>query len=159
MFSTILVPLDGTDEAGAALPVAIDLARRCGATLLLLEMVPTRVATLALAADVASGAMTDPKVIDAEVTAREQAAEGYLSALAEQLAADGLDARYAVGTGGEGEGIIAAARREGADLIVMATHARGAVGRLVFGSVADHVTRHAHIPVLVVPPGAEPHED
>lgn len=158
MFRKILVPLDGSDEAAAALPLACGLARQFGASLLLLEMVPTTDATLGLVADAASGAMTDPTVFEEVVEAREQVAEGYISGVADQLSAEGLDVSFAVGTGSESKGIIEAARREGVDLIVMATHARTGLGRLVFGSVTDYVIRHVHIPVLVVPPGPE-HRD
>ena len=152
MFRRILVPLDGSDEAATAVPVAAELARRFGAAVLLLEMVPTAGASLALAADTASGAMTDPNVIATAVEAREQVAEGYVSAVAEQLAGQGLDVSYSVGQGSEGAGFAEAARRENVDLIVMATHARGALGRLVFGSVTDDVVRHTTVPVLTVPP-------
>jgi nucleotide-binding universal stress UspA family protein len=152
MFGRILVPLDGSDEAASAVPFAAELARRFGSTILLLEMVRTTGTTLALAADAASGAMTDPHVIATEAEAREQAAEGYVSAVAEQLAGQGLDVSYTVGEGREGAGIADAAKREKVDLIVMATHARGTLGRLVFGSVTDDVVRHTTIPVLAVPP-------
>jgi nucleotide-binding universal stress UspA family protein len=158
MFEKILVPLDGSDEAATALPVATALARQFGASILLLEMISTGGATLALAADVASGAMTDPGVIQTEVTAREQAAEGYISAVAESLAGEGLDVSYAVGRGSEGEGIAEAAAHEGVDLIVMATHARGTLGRLVFGSVTDDVIRHTTVPVLAIPPLRDEHK-
>ena len=148
------MPLDATEEARAALPVAAGLAERVGASLLLLEMVRTADARLGLAADVVSGALTDRTVFSAEVTAREQVVESYIAAVAEELAQQGLDVSYAVGTGSESAGIVEAARRENVDLIVMATHARSALGRLVFGSVTDHVIRHAHVPVLAIPPGA-----
>ena len=153
MFQRILVPLDGSEESTAAVPVAAELARRLGAALLLLEMVPTAGATLGLAADVASGALTDPQLYGAEVAAREQVAEGYIAAVAEELAGQGLDVAYAVGSGSASAGIVEAARSEAADLIVMATHARGGLGRLVFGSVTDQVLRHSHVPVLAIPPG------
>ncbi len=153
MFRRILVPLDGTDEAAAALPAAVDLARRYGAALLLLDMVPTADAQAGLAVDVASGALTDPSVFGAEVSARRSAAEGYLQAVADELAGQGLDVSYAAGTGSAAEGIVETAREQQVDLIVMATHARGGLGRLVFGSVTGHVLRNAHVPVLAVPPG------
>lgn len=154
MFTRILVPLDGTDEARAALPVAAELARRFGAVMLLLEMVPTGDATLGMAANVASGALTDPSVYGAEVDARERAAEGYIAAVAQEWAQQGLDVSYSVGVGSESAGIVEAARTEAADLIVMATHARSGLGRLVFGSVTDEVLRRAHVPVLAIPPRA-----
>lgn len=153
MFRKILVPLDMSDESRAALPFAAGLARQFDARLLLLDMVPTGGATLGLAADVASGALADPRVYNASVDAREQAAEGYIAAVAEELTAQGLDVAYAVGAGQEGAGIVDAARAQDVDLIVMATHARGGLGRLVFGSVTDDVIRRSHVPVLAVPVG------
>jgi nucleotide-binding universal stress UspA family protein len=147
-----MVPLDGSDESATALEVAASVAQRFGASLLVLEIVPTGRASLGLATDVASGAMTDPHVFETDVEVREQIAEGYISAVADELSAQGLQVSYAVGTGSEGNGIVEAAHREGVDLIVMATHPRSGVGRLVHRSVTDHVIKHAHLPVLVVPP-------
>jgi nucleotide-binding universal stress UspA family protein len=159
MFSRILVPLDGSAEATSALDIARGIAMRFQSSLLLLEMVPTAGATLGLASDVASGALTDPALYQAGVTARESAAEGYVGAVAQELTEQGFDVSYAVGVGNEGAGIVEAAQREGVDLIVMATHARGGLGRLVFGSTTDHVIRHAHVPVLAIPPEARPDHD
>ncbi len=48
-------------------------------------------------------------------------------------------------------GILAAADRVGADMIVMGTHGRTGLSRLVLGSVAEAVLRRAAVPVLVVP--------
>jgi nucleotide-binding universal stress UspA family protein len=153
MFQKIVVPLDGTDAAARALPYAVELARRFGAALVLVDVVPTRDATLALAADIASGAMTDPALIAAEVSARETAARGYITAVAEDLTAQGLHVSTAVGRGEEGPGVVDVARREGADLIVMAAHGHGPLGRLVFGNVTEDVIHHSPVPVLVIPPG------
>lgn len=157
MFRKLLVPLDGTDAAARALPYAVELARRFDAALVLVDVVPTRDTTLALAADIASGAMTDPALIAAEVSARETAARGYITAVAEELAAQGVQVAAVVAQGAEGRGVVDVARREGADLIVMAAHGHGPLGRLVFGNVTEDVIHHSPAPVLVIPPrrGAE----
>ncbi len=151
MFQRILVPLDGAGEPSPAVPVAAALAERLGASLLLLEMVPTAGSRLGLAADVASGALTDPSSYGAEVVARTRAAEGYVAALAEELAARGLDVLYSVGTGSESAGVIEAVRAENIDLVVIAGHARSGLGRLFGGSGIDDILRDAGVPVLVVP--------
>jgi len=52
-----------------------------------------------------------------------------------------------------GEAVLAAARRLGANLIVMGTHGRGGIPRLVLGSVAEQVVRHASCPVVTVRSG------
>ncbi|HEX4145467.1 MAG TPA: universal stress protein [Pirellulales bacterium] len=57
------------------------------------------------------------------------------------------------------EAILRLAEEEQADLIVMGSHGRGWLGRLLMGSVAENVMRHATCPVLIVkPPGTLPHE-
>ena len=48
--------------------------------------------------------------------------------------------------------IVSAAEAERADMIVVGSHGRGAVGRLFLGSVSEHVVRNAPCPVLVVRP-------
>ncbi len=53
--------------------------------------------------------------------------------------------------GSTADGIIHCAEEFGADLIVIGTHNRSGIGRLLMGSVAEHVVRHSHVPVLVVP--------
>ena len=64
--------------------------------------------------------------------------------------AAGIDASFMVWTGEPGESIVAAAASEAADIIVVGSHGRSRIGRMVAGSVSDHVVRHAPCPVLVV---------
>lgn len=49
------------------------------------------------------------------------------------------------------DGIIKCSIEFGADMIVVGTHNRTGLDRLIMGSVAEHVVRHSHVPVLVVP--------
>jgi nucleotide-binding universal stress UspA family protein len=64
----------------------------------------------------------------------------------------GVAVSFLVWTGDPGPSIVSAAEAESADLVVVGTHGRGAIGRLLLGSVSDHVVRHAPCPVLVVRP-------
>ena len=133
MFSTILVPLDGSDLAARALPYAEFLARGCGARLVLFYAASSR------ALD------RDPT---AEVdTILEQ------DRFAEQLARDGVPASAQVVEGDAVPAIVHAADDLRADLVVMSTHGRGGVDRILHGSVADHVLRHVSIPILMVTAG------
>jgi nucleotide-binding universal stress UspA family protein len=68
----------------------------------------------------------------------------------------GIRATFLVWLGEAGPSIIAAAEAEEADLIVMGTHGRVGVTRLLLGSVSDHVIRHASCPVFIVPPAQDP---
>ncbi|MGH2583633.1 MAG: universal stress protein, partial [Dehalococcoidia bacterium] len=141
MFSTILVPLDGSETAAAAVPVAKEMARRFGSRVHLVQVVDTGAASLALGANAAAGALTDPAAITGEVDAQVEVAKGYLSAVVDELAGDGITADYTIHDGPVGDDIVSAAKEGGADLIVMCSHGRTGLRRLVFGSVADHVVR------------------
>jgi nucleotide-binding universal stress UspA family protein len=65
----------------------------------------------------------------------------------------GVAVSFLIWEGEPGESIVDAAIAERADLIVVGSHGRGAVGRFLIGSVSDHVVRHAPCPVLVVRSG------
>lgn len=77
---------------------------------------------------------------------RESAAQA-LVARAQEI---GVPTAFLVWEGDPGEAIVDAASAEHADLIVLGTHGRHGVNRSLFGSVSDHVVRHAPCPVVVV---------
>lgn len=66
----------------------------------------------------------------------------------------GVTVTFLVWTGDPGESIVAAAEAEEVDLIVVGTHGRGAIGRLLLGSVSEYVVLKAPCPVFVVRPGS-----
>lgn len=147
MFRTILLPLDGSQVAEAALPIAVRIAKGAGAKLhLLLVHQPSPVL-------IGMGAVPVSNVdFEEEVKAREVS---YLAEVMAQLgpAGDGgAEVHYLYGTASTG--ICEEAARLGVDLVVMATHGRGAAGRFWLGSVADYVVRHMSVPVLLVHSGA-----
>jgi nucleotide-binding universal stress UspA family protein len=150
VFTTILVPLDGSDTAAQALPAAREIAKRFASRIVLVKVINTAGASLALGVNVATGAMTDPNAITGELAEEVQVAKAYLSAAAEQLAADGISADYEVRDGPAAEGIIEAATAAHADLIVMCSHGHSGLRRAIFGSVADQILRQSLIPVLIV---------
>jgi nucleotide-binding universal stress UspA family protein len=124
---SILLATDASTASRAAECHAIDLAARLGARLLVLSVV--------------SGG---PSVRETRQLAVE--------AIVQRARAVGADARGMAWDGDPGEAIVDAAQAELADLIVVGTHGRGAVGRLFLGSVSNHVIRHARCPVMVVRP-------
>jgi nucleotide-binding universal stress UspA family protein len=150
MFTTILVPMDGSDLAAAALPAAKAIAAKFGSKLVLVTVMVTGAASLALGANAVIGGVTDPAAITTEVDARVEAAKAYLSATVEQLAEENLTAEYEVRAGSPGDGVVDAAQQAGAELIVMSSHGRGGLGRLIFGSVAKHVAGRAPMPVMII---------
>jgi nucleotide-binding universal stress UspA family protein len=134
---TILVPLDGSTLAEGALGRAAELAAGAKARLILLR---------AAQAHPFPGA--DP--IEAQVKVVQEA-ETYLSGIAEHARALGApDVRCSVWYGAAAPAVIEAATINHADLIVMMTHGRSGVGRLVMGSVAESVLRGTTIPILLL---------
>jgi nucleotide-binding universal stress UspA family protein len=149
MFTRILVPLDGTPEGERALPVAAEIARRFDATVLLLQVTPGYGQVIGVTATEPFGAGAGAMQAAAEVAARAEAsASAYLDRLRSEFGSDEWITDIAEGD--SAAAIVEAARKFGADLIVMATHARTGLKRLFLGSVADDVIRQAGIPVLVV---------
>jgi nucleotide-binding universal stress UspA family protein len=150
MYRRILVALDGSELAERVLPYVEPLAERFDATVVLLQatLPPTVYAVDALAAGMpVVGPVVD--VTSAAAAERRTAAE-YLGAIAERLGARGLAVETDQPEGPAAELLVERARVLTADLIAMTTHGRGGLGRLVFGSVADEVLRHAPCPVLLV---------
>ena len=137
MLKTILLPLDGSPLAERALTYATVLARRSEATIALVEAVRAR--TLP---------GIDPSDAQVELTGQ---AEAYLQSVAERLSADGTEAEVHVCYDEPVRAILGTAERQRADLIVMSTHGRGGLSRMLYGSVADQILRRARIPVLLVP--------
>jgi nucleotide-binding universal stress UspA family protein len=83
------------------------------------------------------------------------AAAAELDEAAQTLAGTGVNVERVVAAGEPDEEIVSAAAHHGVELIAMASHGRGAIGRAIFGSVADRVARTATVPVLIVRPSEE----
>lgn len=146
MYQKILVATDGSTLSKKAVASAIELAAVTGATLVVLKVVPRYPQSyfeggLALQA--------------AEVSRVEKqwAEEGQaiVDAVQKQAEAQGVKAK-GVTTSSDlvSEAIIAAAKKNKCDLIVMASHGRRGVKRLLLGSETQQVLTHSHIPVLVL---------
>jgi nucleotide-binding universal stress UspA family protein len=139
MCKNILVPLDGSPVAEAALPYAKVLARRTGAHL-----------TLIRAAHYAS-LLGD---VGVEQYRSVRQAEDYLERHVERLASEGYSAQAAVPFGGStARWIVEEAEIRHADLVVMATHDRVGADRWLHGSVAESVVHRCTIPVMLVRDG------
>jgi nucleotide-binding universal stress UspA family protein len=143
MFRHILVPLDSSRVAAAALPYAVALARAADARISLLSVVEFPAAPVSLPS--AAGREGDERHVT-EHTA-------YLESAATPLRARGLAVTTVVRHGNPAEEILADTEAEDCSLVVMSTHGRTALDRARTGSVAQHVLRHAIVPTLVVPPG------
>ena len=146
MYDRIVVALDGSELAEGVLPFVAPLIEKFGASVTLLRAITPPGAMLASAV-AADGPVIDPMPL---VEAERQEAASYLNALAARMREVGLTMQTVVPERSAAEAIVDEARRAGASLIALTTHGRGGLGRLVFGSVADAVLRHAPCPVLLV---------
>lgn len=137
MLRRILVPLDGSTFAETALPAALSLSRRSAGQIELLtvhEPVPSF-------------------AYDEWETAAREWSENYLDDIRSRIERSaGGTVERTVRSGRVSEAIRQRAQDTGADLVVMATHGRGALTRAWLGSVADAFVRHAPCPVLLIRP-------
>lgn len=137
----VLLPLDGSDIAERATPMAQMLAGAFGVPLALVRVVPTTEVFLA-------GWDADGIVAADLLTSMEEEAAGYLESTASAMRRSGMSVETQVVRGDPATvlGELASAER----MVVMATHGRTGPGRYVMGSVAEKVVRGAWGPVLVV---------
>ncbi|MEZ4562004.1 MAG: universal stress protein [Thermomicrobiales bacterium] len=120
---TILVPLDGSPEALGALPYAVALSG-AGATIELLTVIHD--------------------------ASEQVTTENQLQAASQGIENPDITVRTRTLTGDPAAEIVEAAANGGASMIVMVSHGRGALGRLIHGAVADNVARQATVPVMVI---------
>lgn len=148
-YRKILVPLDGSGWAQRAIPHAVDIARSNGdAELILLNVFvpPAREFT-----DQIALAGQDDQVQQA----REQMKQ-YLIGLRSELRNENITVRTQLIEGtGVAHLICDYVKSEEIDLIVMSTHGRTGLSRLLFGSVARAVMECVEVPVLLIQPEKE----
>ena len=146
MYKRILVATDGSDLSQKAVQSALSLAALTGATLVALKVVPRYPRSYmegALPVDA-----KNVKAIEAQWTASAQA---MVDAIKVDAQTQGVTAKALVAKSDlVAEAVIAAAKKHKCDLIVMASHGRKGIKRLLLGSETQHVLTHSHIPVLVL---------
>ena len=142
MYTRLLVPLDGSKRAEHALPLAARIAGATRAELVLLHVVPFR--------SLYAGLL--PEAADRESARRGDTVEAmhYLHDLTHSKQLAYTSATYIVEEGPPAEVILETADARDVDLIVMSSHGHHGLDRWLLGNVAEHVTRHATMPVLVL---------
>jgi nucleotide-binding universal stress UspA family protein len=141
--SKILLATDLSPTSGPATDEAFASARRLGAHLLVVSVIDSTSLRL-------PGGRFHVRV-DQVRARREMAAQE----LVQRGRREGVRVTFLVWEGDPGDAILEAARAESADMIVLGSHGRGTIGRLLLGSVSQHVVRHASVPVVVVPRDAD----
>jgi nucleotide-binding universal stress UspA family protein len=145
---SILLPTDFSECARRAVPYAADLARLAGARVVCLHVVEPVVPAVGwtpLAEPMPAGDISEQL---------EDSAARELPRFAGCEEFAGLEVEDLIVRGEAASEIVRVARERAADLIVISSHGRAGLGRILFGSTAESVVRHAHCPVFVVkPPG------
>lgn len=136
----ILVPLDFSITSLRALKTAVPLARQNGAQLMLLNVVEANPYATGM-----EGAVL--VVPDADLV---RSAEAELPRIARRLVPKTVKATTLVAKGRPADVIVTVAEEKGIDLIVLPTHGHTGLERLLLGSTAELVVRHAKCPVLVL---------
>nr|WP_315137366.1 universal stress protein [uncultured Limnohabitans sp.] len=146
MYKRILVATDGSALSKKAVASAIALAATCSAELVALKVVPRYPqayfeGSIPLSADEISRVETQ----------WTESARVQLAAVEKAAKAKGVDTKViTVKSDVVSDAIIAAAKKQNADLIVMASHGRKGIKRLLLGSETQQVLTHSHTPVLVL---------
>jgi len=147
MISKILVPTDGSRAAQKAARYAVDLAKQLKASVIVLSVIDKRpfIGQTVPAAEAAR------HVIEPIEDYLREAAEGYAGEIKKLCEKEGVQSGAVIAAGHPVEEIVKEAEKSGADLIVMGSHGRSALGAAVLGSVAYGVIhKDTKIPALVV---------
>ena len=143
LYKKILVPLDGSPTSELALSHAIALARDAGAALVVL-MAYDPYPYIAAAAEYGS------YQVQLAEDLRLEAEHTVTAACARVAAANLPEASHVAESQKVWRSILDFAQSDKADLIVMGSHGRSGLDKLVMGSVSQRVLQHTHLPVLVV---------
>lgn len=143
-FRCILVPTDYSAHSAAAVQVARALARDQGATLVVMHVAPVGFYP------------SEVDFLPIDVAQYQRELDDV------RLSLEGVDLRSPVetelGEGSPAAEILRVAHERECDLIVLGSHGRSGLSRLLMGSVAEEVMRHAHCPVMTVKPYLPPRE-
>ena len=145
MYKKVVVPLDGSELAECSLDEVMNVIGEGSELLLIRAMEP--VSGMAYAE-------VPPEILEQAEKKNVDASKRYLDKVAGRLKKKGIRVQTEVVWGNPADEIIAFAKKNNADLIMITTHGRSGVSRWALGSVADKVLRMARIPVLMVIPAA-----
>ncbi|MBI4848068.1 MAG: universal stress protein [Nitrospirae bacterium] len=142
-FNRIIVATDGSKYSEAAVREAIGIAKRCGSTLIAISVVPSETAS---PFDIVHTEMMKETIVEKEL----KMAECTIKDLKASSEKEGVSATGFIYSGKPYEAIINTAKEKKADLIVVGSHGRTGIDRLLMGSVTERVIGLSECAVLVV---------
>jgi universal stress protein A len=146
---SILLPTDFGDCANYAVSFAAYFARMTGASITCIHVIEPIVPTVGYVG------MTEPLPTNDISDQMEDSAERELPRIAHCKEFAGLDVEEVIIHGDAASEIVRVASERDIDLIIISSHGRTGLGRILFGSTAESVVRHARCPVMVVKPPAD----
>ncbi|HEY90242.1 MAG TPA: universal stress protein [Dehalococcoidia bacterium] len=153
---TFIVPLDGTERSESVLPHVETLARQRTiepVNITLLRICDPPIAPSYYSPELSGVPLNWGEFMEQEMTRGKQAAFEYLSDLKERLKDTGANITTEILVGKAGDEIIEYAVKNPYSVIIMTTHGRSGLSRLVYGSVAESVLMGVSNPTLVIKPG------
>ena len=142
-FKKILAATDGSKYSEAAVSEAIAIAKRCDSNLTIISVVPSEAAS---PFDIVHSEMQKEAIIDKELQEAEKIVKN-VKKLAEE---NGVKVKGLIYSGRPYDAILEIAKEEKATLIIVGSHGRTGISRLLMGSVTERVIGHAECAVLVV---------
>jgi nucleotide-binding universal stress UspA family protein len=142
MYHKILVPLDGSKRAERILPHVEELAKRYKAKVIFLEVIENKAIATPEAAFI--------NLSKDEFDEAKKQAETYMRSIQGVFREKKIESKIYVTHGPVVEGIINMAVQEGADLITLASHGRGGLSRVFYGSVAAGLLHRVDRPLLII---------
>ncbi len=146
MFQRILIPLDGSQRAEQAVPVAARIARASGGSVLLLQVVSPPI-------DYGGGLAQAPLMMERVIETELAVSSSYLDRVAKARELAGIETTTDAMCGLPARDILTAAKSQSVDLIIMCSHGRTGFTRWALGSIAQKVAWHSPVPVLVLRAG------
>ncbi len=145
-YDRILVPIDFSEQSRKTVAYATKTASRHNSTIYLLHVfqIPDYVVSPY------ARRRQNSAEVQSQVDAAEQEARENLEAFAEELSKKGIKVQPYLRVGYPFDEIVLMANHFDVDLIIIGSHGRGAISRLLVGSTAERVVEHAPCPVLVV---------
>ena len=148
MYKQILIAIDGTELTAKVLEHALTLGRESGAKM---EVVTVTEPSILLTPDAGLISISTTQLLEELEKVRTEEAKSILSGARDAAKAASVEVGYRhVRNQAPSDGIIQAAEELGADLIVMGSHGRRGIKRLLLGSQASDVLVRSRVPVLIV---------
>jgi nucleotide-binding universal stress UspA family protein len=147
MLNHVLIPLDGSQLAEKAIDIAKMVLKQQGKISLVTVVQQATPPIFAYP----EGGLHEVEAEASYLEGMDSDVRAYLDRVAKNLQLNGYEVEADVAGGDPADVILAYAEKLHVDMIVMSTHGRSGLDRLLFGSVTNKVVNHSHCPVIVVP--------